>query len=70
MPSRIEIVDLHRYGGAYVAVRLVDGSEYHGRLRTELLSPRSVSVFIAGPDGGVTLYIDQIVDLWMIEPTG
>ncbi len=43
-------------------VRLDDGSEHTGHLRTELLSDRSLSVYIAGSDDeGATLYIDQIV---------
>ncbi len=66
MPSGIEVMDLHRFAGALVAVRLVDGSEHRGWLRTELLTPKAVSVFITTPDGGVTLYIDQIVDVWKI----
>jgi hypothetical protein len=48
--------------GMSVRVRLANGSEHTGLLRTELLSDRSLSVYIAGSgDEGATLYIDQIV---------
>jgi hypothetical protein len=41
---------------------LDDGTQHTGVLRTELLSDRSLSVYIAGSgDEGATLYIDQIV---------
>ena len=58
-------VDLiQQYAERPVCVRLADGSAFTGQLRTELLSERSVSVFIRAHDGGgVTLYIDQIVDI-------
>jgi hypothetical protein len=48
-----------------VRVRLTDGSAWSGRLRTELLTARSLSVFLAGRDGGegVTLSIDQIAEI-------
>ena len=50
------------FAGAHVRVQLDDGSEHAGYLRTELLSDRSLSVYIAGAgDEGATLYIDQIV---------
>ncbi len=50
-----------------VRVRLIDGSEFVGVLRTDLLSERSISVFIASDDlEGTTLYIDDIVGVWPI----
>jgi hypothetical protein len=52
------------FAGKHVRVRLDDGSTHSGRLRTELLSDRSLSVYIAGTgDEGATLYIDQIVEI-------
>ena len=58
-------VDLiQNFAALPVCVRLADGTAFSGHLRTELLSERSVSVFIRGHDGGgVTLYIDQIVEI-------
>jgi hypothetical protein len=53
---------VEEFAGMNVRVRLDDGSEFTGQLRTELLSDRSLSVYIAGGgDEGATLYIDQIV---------
>jgi hypothetical protein len=50
------------FAGMTVRVRLYDGTEHTGHLRTELLSDRSLSVYIIGSgDEGATLYIDQIV---------
>jgi hypothetical protein len=56
---------LLRFAGVPVRVRLADGSSWTGTLRTDLLTERSVSVFLVGPDGGegVTLYIHQIADI-------
>lgn len=52
------------YAGTHVRVHLDDGTTHTGHLRTELLSDRSLSVYIAGSgDEGATLYIDQIVDI-------
>ena len=50
--------------GLAVRVRLADGSCWTGTLRTDLLSDRSVSVFLADGCGeGVTLYIHQIEEI-------
>jgi hypothetical protein len=56
---------LRRLAGLAVRVRLTDGSSWTGVLRTELLTERSVSVFLLGLDGGegVTLYIHQIAEI-------
>jgi len=52
------------FSGIPVQVILFDGSEHHGQLRTDLLSERSLSVYIAGDgDEGATLYIDQIAEI-------
>ena len=63
--------DLHRWAGTAVAVRLSDGTRHEGRLRTELLSSRSLSVFLVGAkeDESVTLYIDQIVEIFPLTPS-
>jgi predicted RNA-binding protein with TRAM domain len=62
--------DLRHWAGIDVAVRLRDGSRHEGRLRTELLSNRSLSVFLMGAkeDESVTLYIDQIVEISPLAP--
>jgi len=53
---------LRAFEGVEIEVELRDGTRHVGRLRTELLSERSLSVYIAGSgDEGATLYIDQIV---------
>ena len=55
---------VRRFAGHDVRVRLLDGKTFSGRLRTELLSEQSLSVYIAIPTGeGVTLYIDQIAEI-------
>ena len=57
--------DLRSFAGRRVGIRLCDGSEHVGTLRTELLSPQSISVFLGRDDGeGATIYIDEIVDIW------
>lgn len=57
------------FAGRHVRVHLVDGTEHTGHLRTELLSDRSLSVYIAGSgDEGATLYIDQIVSIVPFSP--
>jgi hypothetical protein len=59
-----DVPALRRFAGAEVRVRLLDGATWSGRLRTDLLTERSVSVFMLGPAGeGVTLYIDQIAEI-------
>jgi hypothetical protein len=56
---------LQRFAGLAVRVRLADGSSWTGVLRTDLLTDRSVSVFLTGCAGGegVTLYIHQIAEI-------
>jgi hypothetical protein len=56
---------LRRFAGRTVRVRLADGSAWTGVLRTDLLTERSVSVFLLGRDReeGVTLYIHQIAEI-------
>ena len=53
---------LRRFAAADVRVSLLDGATWTGRLRTELLTDRSVSVYLSGGEG-VTLYIDQIAEI-------
>ncbi len=58
------VARLRQYAGADVRVRLEDGTTWSGRLRTDLLTERSLSVYITGRDGeGATLYIDQIAEI-------
>jgi hypothetical protein len=63
--SRDDVAALRRLAGLAVRVRLVDGSSWTGLLRTDLLTDRSLSVYLAGRHGeeGVTLYIDQIAEI-------
>jgi len=66
----IEVARLLAQGQNPVRLRLVDGSEHVGRMRTELLSERSISVFIArSPGDGATIYIDDIAELEPIDAT-
>jgi len=60
-----DVAALRRLAGVAVRVRLADGSTWTGALRTDLLTERSVSVFLLGRDGGegVTLYIHQIAEI-------
>jgi hypothetical protein len=59
---------IRRFAGRDVRVRLHDGSAFSGRLRTELLSDHSLSVYIAYARGeGVTLYIDQIAEIVLTD---
>jgi hypothetical protein len=59
---------LRQYAGADVRVRLDDGTSWTGRLRTDLLTERSLSVYITGRGGeGATLYIDQIAEIVRIH---
>ncbi len=63
-----EIADLRAFALRPVRIRLDDASEHVGTLRTELLSNRSISVFLAR-DGqqGATIYIDEIVSICPIS---
>ncbi len=66
----IEVARLLAQGNSPVRLRLVDGSEHLGRMRTELLSERSISVFISrSPGDGATIYIDDIAELEPIDAT-
>ena len=59
-----DVAGVAAFAGTMVRVRLDDGSEHTGHLRTELLSVRSLAVYITGSgDEGATLYIDQIVKI-------
>ncbi len=62
------IAELRSFAETPVCVRLDDASEHVGILRTELLSDRSISVFLAR-DGqqGATIYIDEIVSICPIS---
>jgi len=45
-----------------------DASEHVGTLRTELLSDKSISVFLAREgEEGATIYIEEIVGIWPIS---
>jgi hypothetical protein len=56
-----DVAAVEAFAGRHVRVYLNDGTEHTGHLRTELLSDRSLSVYIIGSgDEGATLYIDQI----------
>ena len=55
---------LREYAGHAVRLRLADGTEHVGTLRTELLTERSISVFLSRGSGeGETIYIDQIGEI-------
>jgi len=58
----MEIEELRPFAGHAVRVRMADGSELEGRLRTELLTERSISVYLTHLDQstGTTLYIEEI----------
>ena len=57
-------VRLRTFSGAKVRVCLADGTVWAGLLRTDLMTERSLSVYITSADGGgATLYIDQIVSV-------
>lgn len=65
-----DVLTVRGYVGVNVNVRLRDGSEHQGHLRTELLSERSLSVYIHGTgDAGATLYLDQIEEIVPLEAT-
>ena len=55
-PANYDVHAVEAFAGRHVRVHLDDGTEHSGMLRTELLSDRSVSVYIAGSgDEGATL---------------
>ncbi len=58
----MDVAALRSFSGRPVRVRLGDASELVGTLRTELLTDRSIAVYLARDGGdGATLYIDDIV---------
>ncbi|MGP6158456.1 MAG: hypothetical protein ACLPYS_13290 [Vulcanimicrobiaceae bacterium] len=53
--------ELRSYAGRRVHVHLTDGSEHVGLLRTDLLSERSIAVFLTREgDDGETIYLHHI----------
>lgn len=68
-PAPYGVSQLRQYAGTEVRVRLDDGTSWSGRLRTGLLTERSLSVYIVGLGGeGTTLYIDQITEIVPVRP--
>jgi hypothetical protein len=64
----VNIAELRSFADRPVRVRLDDGSEHTGVLRTELLGDASISVFLARDERqGATLYIDEITGIWPIS---
>lgn len=60
----MDISNLRAFSGHPVRIRLEDASELVGTLRTELLTDRSIAVFLAREgEEGATLYIDDIVEI-------
>jgi hypothetical protein len=60
----LTIAALRQFTGRAVRIRLDDDSEHVGRLRTDLLTERSLAVFLAREgDDGTTLYIDHIIEV-------
>ncbi|MBD5633152.1 MAG: hypothetical protein IAI49_01635 [Candidatus Eremiobacteraeota bacterium] len=58
----MDVIELRSYVGRRVCVLLDDASEHVGELRTELLSEKSISVFLKRTEhDGATIYIDDIV---------
>ena len=64
----MRLAELRLYADRPVRIRMNDASEHVGTLRTELLSEKSISVFL-GREGqqGTTIYIDEIVGIWPIS---
>ncbi len=56
------VADLHARTGCLLRVEMADGDVFTGIFRTEILSARSLSVYIAGPRSA-TLTIDEIVSI-------
>jgi hypothetical protein len=60
----MDVTQLRTFSGHPVRIRLEDASELVGTLRTDLLTDRSIAVFLARDgDEGATLYIDDIVEI-------
>jgi hypothetical protein len=65
MESTIDVPRLRSFDGARVRLRLRDTHEFVGLLRVDLLTERSISVYLdCGGGDGATIYIDQIVGIW------
>ncbi len=63
-PSRISVDTLRSFHGRTVLVQLGNHAQFVGKLRTELLTEKSISVYITRSDGsGATIYIDEIASL-------
>jgi hypothetical protein len=61
---------LRGLAGVEVLVRLHDGTTWTGLLHTDLLTERSLSVYVSDHRGeGATLYIDQIAEIVPAAPT-
>ena len=62
--ARIGIDTLRSFRDRTVLVELRDHAQFVGKLRVELLTEQSISVYIARADGtGATIYIDEIASL-------
>ena len=62
--SPISVDTLRSFCGRTVLVQLENRLQFVGRLRTELLTEKSISVYIVRSDGsGATIYIDEIASL-------
>ncbi len=64
---KVDVPILKSFAGTPVRMRLANGSERVGLMRTELLSERSISVYLGHgeADGeGETVYIDDIIGIW------
>jgi hypothetical protein len=61
----MQIEDLRPFAGHVVRVSMADGTELAGTLRTELLTDRSISVYLAhaAAPSGTVLYIDDIASV-------
>ena len=60
----VSVAALRCFAGVRVRIRLLDGATWSGWLRTDVLTERSISVYVRGHAGeGVTVYIDQIADI-------
>jgi hypothetical protein len=65
MESTIDIAHLRLFEGGRVRVRIRDAADLVGILRTDLLTDRSLAVYIdCGNGDGATIYIDHIVGIW------
>jgi hypothetical protein len=64
----VDVAELRLYANRPVRIRMDDATEHVGTLRTELLSDKSISVFLARDgDQGATIYIEEIVGIWPIS---